>query len=259
MSDVTKTITVRDIEIEVPKESEAITALVESLGDMSLCRLARFQKQPKLWPNHTNIPSYCLYMGSAEIEGQPFDFYHYESGSVFPHYSGALVFEEWEGGYASHSYCLRIPEYREQFRREYLCGVLTVDDMIHIASSVLTERQKGDMEGIRPARERFQPGEEREHYTAKVRGDLARGLKRHNINTSELAAHVNHKAQQLADKINDRGLYFQIKFLCEEGGMEEEEICELLGTTVKAVYPETDWSFLDFDDEKDEKETANKE
>lgn len=143
------------IEIECP-DRPYMVRLVESLDFMQAYRLAQYQKQPKNWPEHGNIPTYCLYMGSGEFDSEKVDFYHYEDGPKNEHYSTGIVNGNEPGDYRSGWMELGAKRdfYREHMRREYMCGLLTVDDLAVLGVATLCGGRE-DSDSIRPMRNGF--------------------------------------------------------------------------------------------------------
>ena len=155
-------IVVYDKEIECP-ESAAMRALVEGMGFHQVLRLCRWQAMPKNWPKHDNIPSYCLYMGSGEYDGEKVDFYHYEPGET-QDYSTGIVMGNEGGDYRSGwpSLAVKRDVYKEHMRREFLCGFLRVDDLVRVGIAALgIEREGPDV--IREVRKDFRLGPEEQY------------------------------------------------------------------------------------------------
>lgn len=97
-------------------------------GLCSLYDLVDYQKQPKNWPDHDNIPAYCLYLGSftSERDG-PVDLYHYRCWQNPDHYSTGIVFGNEPHEYMSGWIGIRFSTggaYEELWMREYECGLL---------------------------------------------------------------------------------------------------------------------------------------
>lgn len=153
-------ITVHDCEIECPDTPHQI-ALVKGMNQIQANYLRLKQKQPKNWLNHTNIPSYCLYMGSGEIPSDDgsspdkVDFYHYESHDGSD-YSTGIVYGNEGGGYRSGwpELAARRGAYREHLKREFYCGFLTVDDLIRVGIATLGA-EKQSYVTIRPMRSNY--------------------------------------------------------------------------------------------------------
>jgi len=159
-------LTVHEIEVDCP-DSHHMVSLVKSLSFTQVRQIQHYQREPKLWPCHGNIPTYCLYLGSKVIDGEKYDFYHYESGpNSYPHYSTAIVYGDTAGDYMSGwPECAKADgnheHYREFMRREYRCGLLTVDDLVRIGVMALGVAY-GESDAIRPMRSNFrlQPKED---------------------------------------------------------------------------------------------------
>jgi len=145
---------VHDWNIECPDKPDMVR-LVRSLGSLQVMNLADLQVQPKHWPAHTNISEYCLYMGSGEFDGEKVDFYHYEGGQENWSYSTGIVYGNESGDYRSGWMELGLTRgvYNEHMRREYRCGLLTVDDLAVLGAAVLGGRN--DSDAIRPMRYGF--------------------------------------------------------------------------------------------------------
>jgi len=120
--------------------------------------LYRLQQQPKNWPGHTNVSEYCIYLGSSEVFDDKVDFYHYEPNYEL-YYSTAIVFGNNPDDYMSGwpELATKHDLYREQMRREFKCGFLTLDDLARIGMAALgIERSASDT--IRPMRGNFRLG-----------------------------------------------------------------------------------------------------
>lgn len=145
-------ITVHDCDIECP-ETPTMLALVRQLGVSQLCELYRFQQQAKHWPQQIDIPEYCLYLGSGVGDNENVDFYHYEP-QAGGEYSSAIVMGNSGGDYRSGwpSLALTRKAYKEQLRREYLCGLLRADDLIQIGVAALGVTNDDAFEAIRRLR-----------------------------------------------------------------------------------------------------------
>jgi len=137
------------LEIECPNRQRQID-LVQGMGVAECFRLQDYQKEPKNWPNHMNIPTYCIYMGSGEFEGRKVDFYHYEGEG----YSTAIVYGDEPGDYRSGwpELAFRSPEYTEYFKREFVCGFLTIDDLARVGIGALDPDRRLGSPRIRPMR-----------------------------------------------------------------------------------------------------------
>ena len=146
-------------EIECPDKPHMVS-LVQGMGFFQVIKLCGFQKQPKNWPWQKDIPSYCLYMGSGEFDGEKVDFYHYESNDGFD-YSAAIVDGNDGGDYRSGwpELAVKRAVYKEQMRREFLCGLLTVDDLVKVGMAALSIERDGQ-DTIREARKSFRLGAE---------------------------------------------------------------------------------------------------
>lgn len=110
---------------------------------LALDAIEMFQELPKHWPSHTNIPEYCLYLGSfdfTEINRDGFerrkfvDLYHYRDWNSY-RYSAAIVF-----GNEGHEYCSgwvgmadSAPDHRQLWCREYQCNLLSDKWLIEYA------------------------------------------------------------------------------------------------------------------------------
>lgn len=97
-------------------------------GICSISDLEQYQKQPKNWPEHKNIPEYCLHLGSftSERDG-PVDLYHYRDWQNPGHYSTGIVFGNEVHEYMSGWIGIRFSAggaYEELWMREYECGLL---------------------------------------------------------------------------------------------------------------------------------------
>jgi len=153
-------VTIHSAEIECPDKSYLLD-LVNAMTPMQAWTLAQWQKQPKNWPNHDNIPSYCIYMGSGEFAGEKVDFYHYEAGPerIVGSYSTAIVFGDFGGDYRSGwpELAAKRDFYQEQLKREFKCGFLTVDDLVKVGLATL-HVQKEESDSIRPPRKNFRLG-----------------------------------------------------------------------------------------------------
>lgn len=151
-------IVVHGMEIECPDKPHQIT-LVKAMNPMQAHYLRNRQKEPKNWPNHTNIPDYCIYMGSCSFPSEKVDFYHYESSEN--EYSTGIVCGDEGGDYLSGwpELAAKREIYREQLHREFLCGFLTVDDLIKVGMSTLGVSKEG-WTSIRPMRASFKTGAE---------------------------------------------------------------------------------------------------
>ena len=92
-------------------------------------------------------------MGSGEGDGELVDFYHYEptNGSE---YSAAIVTGNAGGDYRSGwpELALTRVAYKEQLRREFLCGLLTVDDAVRVGIAALGAARECPCSILRPAR-----------------------------------------------------------------------------------------------------------
>jgi len=124
-------------DVECP-ECKLMIDLVQSLAVAQIACLVMLQKQVKNWPHHRNVSSYCLYLGSDTIDANPVDFYHYEAADGSG-YSTAIVTGNEPGDYLSGWAALAVtkPVYREHMCREFLCGLLTVDDLITVGKAAL--------------------------------------------------------------------------------------------------------------------------
>ena len=158
-------VNVHGFEVECPDKPHMLK-LVQSVGPMQAWTLAELQKQLKNWPNHGNIPTYCIYMGSDEVlsENKPpekVDFYHYEDGPDNRYYSTAIVFGDGPGDYRSgwQELAAKSDVYREHLRREFRCGFLSVDDLVKVGMAALGVDKAGS-DTIRPMRTNFRLGEE---------------------------------------------------------------------------------------------------
>jgi hypothetical protein len=153
-------VTIHSAEIECPDKPYMLD-LVNAMTPMQAWTLSQLQKQPKNWPNHNNIPSYCIYMGSGEFAGEKVDFYHYEAGpeSIVGSYSTAIVFGDFGGDYRSGwpELAAKRDFYQEQLKREFKCGFLTVDDLVKVGLATL-HVQKEESDSIRPPRKNFRLG-----------------------------------------------------------------------------------------------------
>ena len=125
-------IKVHGFEIECPDKMHLI-ALVKRMNSSQARYLSNRQKEPKNWPEHTNIPEYCIYMGSDMCDKEKIDFYHYEE-TKNREYSSAMVTGNEGGDYRSGwpELASKRGNYEEQLRREFHCGFLTVDDLARI-------------------------------------------------------------------------------------------------------------------------------
>ena len=150
-------VSVHDIDIECPDVYPMIQ-LVESLEFHQARQLHIYQKQPKKWADQYDIPEYCLYLGSMDGERGAYDLYHYESFGSYPHYSTAIVYGNRGGDYISGWPEIAAKNnrdhYKELMKREYHCGLLTVDDLIRIGISTLGIGYS-EHDVIRPMRETF--------------------------------------------------------------------------------------------------------
>jgi len=151
-------LTVHDMDIDCPDVPQMVE-LVKKMGSTQARNLRNFQKQEKKWAGQTDIPEYCLYLGSMESDDK-YDLYHYEAGGLYPHYSTAIVFGDKGGDYMSGWAELAAKDnrdhYKELMRREYLCGLLTVDDLMCLGISVLSSgRGHSEEDVIRPMRDSF--------------------------------------------------------------------------------------------------------
>ena len=145
-----------NMELECPQQ-ECCQALIRGMTYMQAAALCRYQQQPKNWPDHSNIPTYCIYMGSSvDLEMDTVDFYHYEDADPV-HYSAAIVCGNTGGDYKSGwvELALRAAEYREQLRREFVCGFLTLDDLASVGLAALGIHREREENSIRPARKIF--------------------------------------------------------------------------------------------------------
>ena len=148
---------IHDMEIDCPDKQQQVV-LVLAMNPIQAHYLSNRQKEPKNWPNHTNIPEYCLYMGSGEVLNEnglvdKIDFYHYESADE---YSTAIVYGDEGGDYRSGwpELANRRDAYREQLRREFHCGFLTVDDLMRVGMATLGVEKTG-CDTIRPMRKKY--------------------------------------------------------------------------------------------------------
>jgi hypothetical protein len=147
--------------IECPDKPKLVD-LVKAMGPMQAWTLSQWQKQPKNWQKQDNIPSYCIYMGSASFDSgrERVDFYHYES---VEDYSTAIVFGDSAGDYRSGwpELAAKRDFYKEQLRREFKCGFLTVDDLVRVGIAALgVERESSDY--IKSPRSNFRLGAEQD-------------------------------------------------------------------------------------------------
>lgn len=97
-------------------------------GIFSISDISDYQQQPKKWPDHKNIPGYCLYLGSF-TSGRygPVDLYHYHCWQNPGHYSTGIVFGNEAHEYMSGWIGIRFSTggaYEELWMREYECGLL---------------------------------------------------------------------------------------------------------------------------------------
>lgn len=149
-------VTIHDMDINCP-DNPPMVELVKGLEYSQLRNLRGYQKQEKKWPNQLDIAEYCLYLGSMDGDG-PYDLYHYESFSSYPHYSTAIVYGDRGGDYMSGwpeiAAKANRDHYKELMKREYQCGLLTVDDLMKVGISTLgIGYSESDI--IRPMRETF--------------------------------------------------------------------------------------------------------
>lgn len=151
-------VVVHEKEIECPDKPDMVN-LVKGMGFHQVLKLCRLQAMPKNWPKHDNIPSYCLYMGSGEFDGEKVDFYHYES-SENGDYSTGIVMGDEGGDYRSGwpSLAVKRAVYKEHMRREFRCGFLRVDDLVQVGIAALGIEREG-YDTIREARKSFRLGE----------------------------------------------------------------------------------------------------
>lgn len=108
--------------------------------------LADYQKQPKHWPDHKNIPGYCLYLGSFENERNgKCDLYHYHDWMGRNHYSTGIVYGNEDSEYMSGWIGIRFTAggvYEELWMREYECGLLRDEWIAEEARIGLAEKAR---------------------------------------------------------------------------------------------------------------------
>ena len=151
------------IEIECPDKPH-LMSLVLGMNPHQSRYLHNRQKEPKNFPNHTNIPEYCIYMGSERgFEGtggsmEDVDFYHYEPADGLE-YSTGIVNGDAPGDYRSgwQGLAAKRGMYREHMHREFMCGFLTADDLIKVGMAALRV-EKESWNSIRPMRATFKLG-----------------------------------------------------------------------------------------------------
>lgn len=134
-------------------------------GICAISNLEEFQKQPKHWPEHTNIPRYCLYLGSlaCPVHG-PVDLYSYRDWSNPKHYSTGIVFGNEDSEYMSGWVGVRLHDsehgglaYDELWMREFKCGLLMDEWIAEEAAIGLAQRaRKRSFERIHQARKEKQ-------------------------------------------------------------------------------------------------------
>lgn len=128
-------------------------------GICSVSDIADYQKQPKHWPDHKNIPGYCLYLGSFTDERNgPADLYHYRDWVNEGHYSTGIVFGNEDHEYMSGWIGIRFSAggaYEELWMREYECGLLKNEWIAEEARIGLAEiARKRQMARIQKLREK---------------------------------------------------------------------------------------------------------
>lgn len=129
-----ETVKIKGVDIMVPDEKSRIMDKLNSLNEMNLYLINKYQKKERAFPNsNTGCESYCLYLGSIkermyeEEDLRDFDLWHYPSGEGIRNYSTAIISGNDPGEYASGwpSLAFASDVYRSLMRREVVCGLIT--------------------------------------------------------------------------------------------------------------------------------------